>query len=424
MKSIMHNTKLFLKENSSALLILVLISMGTLILLSQKEIMATVLKVAKDGYRGVGSSIPQAVQISNWRNYYGGSMGIDRVISGSGNAVRISTGTDGNWYGARGDIKAMDLTDKSLRFLVRFDDFDSVRTFLVLIATDNGRFDNYFAFNVVGFFARPANGEWHEIIVDKSDFQVAQGNPDWSNVTDIGLRVTANAGNYTRVWFDGFSVTDNTFAPIVSLTFDDGFRSNIQAADIMKEYGFAGTAYVIPSYLNTNRYLTQQEVDYLHNLGWDISGHGHTNLRLYSFADAEGDLALMKQYLNLHDYKGKNHYSYPNGGYTESLRSLVAEYFETGRTIDGLSQPQNYLIPTKINAKTISNIHSVENIKNWIDDAVREKSWLILTWHDLVAIPLSDTEYSIETFREIVRYLDEIGVEVLPFSEAYSRLNY
>ncbi len=412
----------FLTANLTKIFFMCLIVLFTYSIMIQKDSLLLARQNKEYAYSGIGRGRFEKIQVSNWRNYYGGSMGFDDAIGGRNTVIRISTGIDGGWYGARGDIKEIDLSSRSIRFLVRFDDFNALETFRILLASDSGVFDNYFAFNFKNYFATPIGGEWHEIILDKSEFEVVEGAPDWNSITDIALRVSTPSGVYSRVWFSDLSYVENSDGPLVTLTFDDGFKSNVQAAEIMNKYGFKGTAYIIPSYLETEKYMSQFDVDYLHSLGWDISGHGHTNLRLYSLADAEGDLANMKYYLNTGGYKGREHFSYPNGGYTDSVRSLVAEYFETGRTIDGLAQPQNYFIPTKINAKTVSVKHDVQTVKNWIDDVLYEKSWLILTWHDIVSVPSGDVEYDILKFEEIIKYLSEVGVEVIPFSEAYDRL--
>lgn len=414
--------KIVSKFKINTVIMLVLIFVFTLVLVSQKDILISVNEIKNKHYAGIGTELPKNIRINNWRNYYGGSMGFDEAVKFDGPSIRVSTGVNGGWYGARADINSESFEDKSIRFAVRFDDFNTVKTFLILFGSDNGIFDNYYAFNIKNFFADPTNNTWHEIVIDKSDFEVIAGKPDWSNITDIALRVSGESGVYTRVWFGGLTLIDNNHEPLISLTFDDGFKSNLLAAQIMEKYGYKGTAYVIPQYINLPNFLTQTDIDYLSSIGWDISGHGHTNLRLYSFVDVDTQLSIMKSYLDSNNYKGRQHFSYPNGGYTDSIRSLVSEYFETARTIDGLSQPQGYIIPTKINSKTVSVIHSTNDLKGWIDGAIKEKSWLVITWHDLVQNPSGDTQYNIEKFEEIIGYIKDNNVEVLPFSDAYAKI--
>lgn len=406
----------------NTLLMIFLIAAFTVLIVSEKDVLVLNKEIKDKNYAGVGVEIPRTMNVSNWRKYYGGGLGLDSALLFDGPSVRVSTGVDGGWYGGKADIKQIDMTEKSIRFAVRFDDFNAVKTYLVIFASDEGLFDSYFSFNVKNFFADPSNNTWHEIVIDKSDFDVVQGNPDWSKITDVALRVSAESGVYTRVWFGGLSYVENTKEPLITMTFDDGFKSNLVAQDIMAKYEFNATAYVIPQYLEQPNFLTQDDVNYLHESGWEISGHGNTNLKLYSLVDVDTQLAAVHSYLHERNYRGKEHFSYPNGGYTDSIRSLVSEYFDTARTIDGLSQPQGYVIPTKVNAKTVSIVNSADDIKRWVDDAAREKSWLVLTWHDLVENPGVDTEYSIQDFEEVVAYINNTGIKVLPFGEAYAKV--
>ncbi|MDD5749964.1 MAG: polysaccharide deacetylase family protein [Patescibacteria group bacterium] len=407
---------LFFQQNKTILIACLVLYLFTIVIVNQKKI---ILSYNQQKDRPIAEQPLKLFSNLDWGSYYGGSFGYDRAIALTDKSVRVSTGIDGGWYGARANLGNQDFSNQALRFAVRFEDISSLDTFLILLATDHGRFENYFSFNVRNFFSSPAANEWQEVVVLPSAFQIAEGDPDWSRVTDVALRVVAKPGVYTRVWFDGLASVDNNFSPIITMTFDDGFQTTVAGAEIMKEYGFMGTAYIMPTHLGTDKYLSQDEVDYLHGLGWDISGHGHTDLRLYSSVDADSDLARMRDYLLERDYRGKEHFAYPNGGYNDLIRSLTAEYFQTARTIDGFSQPQGYIIPSKINAKTISVTTPVAQIKDWIDRAIAEKSWLILTWHDLVAAPATDVEYDIVLFAEVVQYLDSLDVKVLPFSAAY-----
>lgn len=424
MTTVIKFIKDFFNANIQLILMLMLISLFTLALLEYRNQASVGVRQEGESKEGVLLSSMEKISVPSWRDYYGGSMGVDKVILFEGPSVRISTGVDGGWYGALGEVEMIDLTDSSIRFAVRFEDVKSLDTFLILMGAGEGDgFDDYFSFNVKGYFANPTGNTWHEIVVDKSDFDIAEGNPDWSKINKVGIRVSAAESEYQRIWFGGLSRVDNVAPePIISFTFDDGFASTVDAAMIMNKYDYKGTLYVIPEYLGNQNYLLQEDVDYLHSLGWDISGHGASNLRLLSGAEIDGELAISRNYLNSKRYKGREHYAYPNGGYDESIRSLVAEYYETARTIDGLSQPQGYIIPTKVNAKTISVSYPVSDIKGWIDDAIDEDSWLILVWHDIVDVPKNDTQYDIGLFEEVVDYVNSKNVTVLPYSEAYDKL--
>src|SRR5690606_14341476 len=211
------------------LLILFFIFAFTYSILIQRDILHIAEQNKREFYNGIGRINPEKVAVSDWRDYYGGSMGKDTALSVGEDVIRISSGIAGGWNGARGDIKNIDMSDKSIRFLVRFDNFEDLETFRILLASDSGKFDNYFAFNVRNYFAYPVGDEWHEVILDKSEFEVVEGTPDWASITDIALRVSAKKEVYSRVWFSVLALIENAEKPIITLTFDDGFKSTVEA---------------------------------------------------------------------------------------------------------------------------------------------------------------------------------------------------
>ena len=416
MKVSLSLAKSFFTANFWYLALFVVIVLFTALLLGQRDLLA-------DKAQDPNSRFLSAIQIESWEPYYGGGQGLDNVISIDGQSLKISSGADGGWYGAKAAIDPINFNDKAIRFSFRFENLEDAKSLLIIFGTDDGELQNYFSFNIMQYFADPASGQWHEVVVDKSDFEVAEGEPDWSHVSDVAVRLIGEPAVATRVWVDGLSTVDVESDPLISITFDDGFASVMDAKDIMDTFDLKGTLYAIPSLLGTENYLSQSDIDLLHLGGWDISGHSNINLRLFEhYGDADTELASVHEYLLEHDYRGKDHFAYPNGGYDESARSLVLEYFDTARTIDGLSQPQGYVIPSKINAKTVSVDTTTDEIKEWITDAIENDSWLIITWHDIVESGDLDTQYSKSGFTDIMQFIASSGVEVLPFSEAYKKV--
>ena len=370
---------------------------------------------------GVGRSQPELLETGRWLEYYGGGSGIDRVVARDYESVRITTGGDGGWYGARTNLEATDFTNQAISFNVRVDDWQAIERYMIIFASDNGEFQNYFGLNLKQFFAFPADDEWMTIIVEKSEFEVIEGMPDWSNITDIALRIVPKIGTATRVWFDDVAIIPKVAnQAVVSMTFDDGFDAVIEAYALMSEYDMKGTLYVIPEFVDTPGYLTQTQIDSLAQAGWDISAHGKTNLLDMGFADTDTDLAKVYAYLDQYEYQGREHFAFPNGGYDASNRSQVMEYYWTGRSIDGFSQPQDYFIPSSINAKTVSSSTPPSEVIGWIKNAEADKSWLNIVWHDFVSgEPEKDVEYNLDQYQEILAALTRSEVLILPFSEAF-----
>ena len=58
-------------------------------------------------------------------------------------------------------------------------------------------------------------------------------------------------------------------------------------------------------------------------------------------------------------------------------------------------------------------------IIDWIDQAVKDKSWLILVWHDFNSNPVKDVEYLSEDFDIVLNHLSKNNIKVLPYGQAY-----
>ncbi len=358
----------------------------------------------------------------NWKTYYGGGFGLDKIITQSQKAVRISTGIDGEWYGAKADLSGIDMSDKVISFWVQVYDWNDLSRLIVSFSSDS-EFKNYYSLNLKNHFAKPASKEWIEVVLDPSAFQVGEGSPDWKNIESVALRVVPVEGVMTRVWFDEFSFIDKPEKEtIVSMTFDDGFASNLDMAKVMKEHNYIGTAFIIPEFLGKENYLDQAGVDTLASMGWEIGGHGKDNLIELKPVEVDTSLAEVDRYLKEKNYLGKEHFAYPNGSYNQYVESLVSAYFTSARTIDGFSQPQAKVYPSHVNAITISSSTPVTTIIDWIDQAVKDKTWLILVWHDFNSNPVRDVEYLSKDFDTVLNHLSKNNIKVLPYGQAYKEV--
>ncbi len=358
-----------------------------------------------------------------WKPYYNGGLGLDSIISANQNteSIRISTGVDGAWYGARAEFSPLDFTNGSIAFKVQAYNWEDLDQVIIMFSSDSD-FKNYYTFNIKNYFTKPAFGEWSEVVIEPSVFKITEGVPGWNNINSLAIRVIPKKDVSTKIWFEEFELIPKINSEaVVSMTFDDGFSSTFKAGDIMHKYDYTGTAYIIPEFLGKEGYLIQAEVDDLAGMGWDISGHGKDNLTELVSADADTQLASVYKYLDDRKYKGREHFAYPNGGYNKYVESQVMEYFTSARTIDGFSQPVAKIHNSHINAVTISSSTPITDIIAQIDQAVKDKSWLILVWHNFNQELTSDTDYRLEDFSYLVDYINKNNIKVLPYSEAYKQ---
>ena len=140
------------------LLLVSILGVGTLLLLTQR----TLLEQKKVSVPELIDDSVEIVYFENeaWVPYYGGGNGPDTIVAVSEPSLRVTTGGDGGWYGARASIQKANLTDTTLRFMVRANDWEELQKFMILFASDEGEFQHYFGLDLRNFYANPEAGEW------------------------------------------------------------------------------------------------------------------------------------------------------------------------------------------------------------------------------------------------------------------------
>lgn len=359
---------------------------------------------------------------TGWADWYGnGTVSIDTTdyVEGTG-SVKIVSDSGLGIAGMRKNITDTDMSGSSFRVWVKSDDWANVTEASILIST-SGTFTAFYQYNVMNQLINLPNDEWLEVVFTERDLVVGAGSPDLSTANDLIVRVYSSDGNTPTVWWDGFQVTSNINTALVSVTFDDNWDSDLtEGKEYMDTYGFRGTSFVIPDEIGIVNKLTQSQIESMNAQGWEIGAHGGTNLTTFSAVDLITELKGIKEYFNTYNYKGSNHFAYPNGGYNEQVMKYTQRYFGTARTIDGGGQPLNNVVPMKVAAKTISNTTTPATIQGWVDDAIANNEWLVLCFHKIVASGASlSTEYNRADFQTVIDYLNTSGVNVLPYGEAY-----
>jgi peptidoglycan/xylan/chitin deacetylase (PgdA/CDA1 family) len=144
---------------------------------------------------------------------------------------------------------------------------------------------------------------------------------------------------------------------VVTTSWDDGTRSDIELAKLLKKYSIKATFYVTRDY----RYLEDplaphQIIELDEDEAFEIGAHTltHPNLLSVSTEAARGEIAGSKRYLeNLLGHK-VSMFCYPHGKYDERVVQLVKSAgFEGARTCDNLDfgvSDDPYLLPVTLQA--------------------------------------------------------------------------
>ena len=367
---------------------------------------------------------------AGWSDFYAtGTIAVDTTefVLGT-SSMRITAGNGGGNSGIRNNITDFNGSANGYSFWVRSNNWSQLATAQLLLST-NGVFTDFYFVDLKNFLVSPPTNEWIEIVVPRTNF-TASGAPNWATVNDVIFRVTGTVGNTPTLWVDDLIRYKSASKGMVTLAFDDGEATQFTVAKPqMDRYHFVGTAYVIWDAIGTGgTYMTQTQVDGLHQGGWDIAGHGGTNLTTLTAAQIDADVSSMRNYLLNRGYRGADHYALPNGAYSSTTLPIVEKYFSTQRTIDTFSNDANYVVPRRVSALSLSNLTSTTTVFNRINQAIANGDHLIITFHKLVTTPTIDTEWEITKFIDTMAYLASTSVPVVPMSEAmvtdYETLRY
>lgn len=141
--------------------------------------------------------------------------------------------------------------------------------------------------------------------------------------------------------------------PIV-LTFDDGYADNyLYAFPLLRQYGFAGTFFVITGFLDEGRggYMSWEQARTMQKNGMDIQPHSiwHVDLRTLSADELAQELSGSRRAVEEHVGKPAHLFAYPSGRYNrrtiEALRD--AGYWGAVVTTGGVEHSSTALFEIK-----------------------------------------------------------------------------
>lgn len=227
------------------------------------------------------------------------------------------------------------------------------------------------------------------------------------------------------------TVTNPLPSAKISFTFDDGLASTYtQARPALAASGLTGTTYVTTGCMgmttanNTCRandstpYMSWTQVKALQTAGWEIGSHTVTHPYLATSDATDGQpnvltpaqvtTELVKSKADL-AAQGINATAFasPYGDYNGAVLAQIAKYYTSQR---GFADQNNNDWPYNdyiINDFHVENPITVAQVKAKIDDAVANKRWLVLTFHDIKTRPSTnpdDYEWSTANLKAVAAY--------------------
>jgi peptidoglycan/xylan/chitin deacetylase (PgdA/CDA1 family) len=320
---------------------------------------------------------------------------------------------------------ALDCRNKFLKVRVKIDDLDKLGGLEFRLSSD--RFgSNYFAFSFPLYDDEPTNvvadGVWTTLTFPFGLAQ-KQGDPDRSAINSIGWYV-ADRGSDAPVtaYWGGMSLVDEPDQGVVSLTFDDGYKGQHAAARLMAEYGFRGTAYIIPDAVGQADHMALHDlVDLQERYGWEVAAHHQTSFTDLTPDQLESTLLGVQRFLEENGFRANlGHLAYPLGRQNTSyVRPLVRKHFLTARLAGAGPETLPPADPHLLRVMNVTNATTPEEIGAAARLARQDKRWLILMFHWMVDEASYSTQYSFENFQKVLDELKRAKVLVLPATEVW-----
>ena len=320
---------------------------------------------------------------------------------------------------------SLDLTDRHLALWVRVEDLTKLTTGLLVYAGTSG-LSSFYSWNVIANDPAPwfRAGEWAYVTLPWPSSTIT-GTPNRAAINTI--RITHLTTGATA-WVQGIGhAPDSPRWPngLVTLTFDDGYTSNLEAAKLsMSPRGYTGTLFMIADRVGASGFMTAAEIVELGTrYGWDIEAHGLPNYTTLTDDELRVEFAKTKAWIASHGLGRGDHMAYPMGYSNDRVIGVAREFFATCRTIAGRQQEtwppaQAHRLRALTGISSYAGGVSLAATKAAIDKARANKSWLILVFHRITATPASPMDCTPADLEAICDYLTTTGVEVRTMADA------
>lgn len=149
----------------------------------------------------------------------------------------------------------------------------------------------------------------------------------------------------------------------VLITFDDGYKDNVKAAEILNNYSMKGLFFISTAYIgktmNGVKMLDENDIERLVLLGMAIGSHSHNHTKLPKLNTDEIDkeisqsLKILSRFFNVEDF------AYPFGSYSQKVVNIlqqnkVKRAYIIGQKIYQIDKFSEYEIPRAIVRKNTS----------------------------------------------------------------------
>lgn len=220
-------------------------------------------------------------------------------------------------------------------------------------------------------------------------------------------------------YFDDISLIE--FEPsesAVTLMFDDGEDNAFtEAKPVLDTHSLVASAVIPTNAIGQQGFMTSSQIKNLAASGWEIVSHGinHEDLTTLNNKTMRQELYGSKRRLERLGLKIKN-FALPFGAYNADILAQGAKYYRSLRAYELGDNPQG-AFPFDVKVRSAVNSTTVEDVVNWINEAMTNKRWSVIVFHGVR--DEGDDEYytTPDTFAEIIKTIKESGINVLTYDQ-------
>jgi peptidoglycan/xylan/chitin deacetylase (PgdA/CDA1 family) len=220
--------------------------------------------------------------------------------------------------------------------------------------------------------------------------------------------------------------------PLVSITFDDGWRSAYtQAIPVLNSYGYKGTFYITPSIIETPHFMSAANLTTLSKSGHEIAAHGysHTDMTMMSQNALNNQLSQGKTYLTDVGFSANN-LAAPYGKSDAEVEWFAKKYFTTIRGADTGTNTKQNINPHNLKAFVIHKDTSQDALKELLEQTKKTNGWLILVYHnvnsggnEISSTKADNSTITTKTFTDQIAELRKSNITVLPVETAFKEVS-
>lgn len=182
---------------------------------------------------------------------------------------------------------------------------------------------------------------------------------------------------------------------LVSLTFDDGWRSiYANGLPVLKKYGMPSTQYLLTGTTTYPDYMTVAQMKEFQAQGSEIASHSVDHSDLTTLGATKLDSELKKSQASLRGWMGQSvatNFATPYGAYNTKVVTGIKKYYKSHRSIEtGYNAKDSFNI-YNIKVQNITHTTTPADVQAWVAQAIATNTWLVLVYHEVDANPEDNT---------------------------------